>query len=222
MAILRYGDTKPIEDAPFGATSQAAQNSQVNVNVKIGNDASTEPSQAAPWPGKNEQEMLKQALVQSGAFTVVERQRIVEVLREINFSESRYVDPQTAPEMGKIHAVQYVVEANLCRNQDRSLKGHVDVEGDYKDLNEYQPNFRQNMCEDGKRLGKERYRALLEKNEADAARSRQRVLARTACYLSVYDVRTGEIVAAVMGLGVNASEAINEAVDDLIAELPAE
>jgi curli biogenesis system outer membrane secretion channel CsgG len=219
VAVLRYGDTKPVEDAPYGQATQPAQSGQVNVNVKIGNDAGSEPSQVAPWLSKNEHEMLKRALVQSEAFAVVERERILELLREINFGQSRYVDPDTSPEMGQMLAVRYVIEATICRNQDRSLKGHVEVEGNYKDLNEYEPNFRQNMYENRKRLNKERFGAMLEKKEKNASRGRQRILASTACYLSIYEVRTGEVVSAIMGLGANSSEAINEAVEDLIVDL---
>ncbi len=221
VAILRYGDTKEVEGQPYGQATQPTQNAsgQVNVNVKIGDDAHSEPSQVAPWMSKNEREMLKRSLVQSEAFTVVDRERMLEVLREINFGQSKYADPDSAPEQGQMLAVRYLLEGTICRNQDRSLKGQVEVEGTYKDLNEYKPNFRENLYQGKKRLNDERFNAMLDRREKNVTRHNQRALAGTACYLSVYEVRTGEVVAAIMGLGANANEAINEAVEELIVEL---
>jgi hypothetical protein len=221
VALLRYGDTRDVDGQPYGQATQPTQNAsgQVNVNVKIGSDAGSEPSQSPLWMSKNEREMLKRALVQSEAFTVIDRERILEVLREINFGQSKYADPDSAPEQGQMLAVRYLLEATICRNQDRSLKGQVEVEGTYKDLNEYKPNLRENLYQGKKRLTDERVNAMLDKREKNVTRHNQRVLANTACYLSVYEVRTGEVVAAIMGLGVNPNEAINEAVEELIAEL---
>ncbi|MDD4890638.1 MAG: hypothetical protein PHU85_12005, partial [Phycisphaerae bacterium] len=59
------------------------------------------------------------------------------------------------------------------------------------------------------------FRELRERRLREAARRTFAI----SCYLSVYEVHTGTVVATTMGLGVNGMEAINDAVDELVLTL---
>ena len=93
--------------------------------------------------------MLKHALVKSEDFTVLERERILEVLREINFGKSKYVDPESAGEEGNLLAVRYLIEGSVGLNEDKSLKDTIDTGPSYKDA-DYQPGFLDNVFNRGK------------------------------------------------------------------------
>lgn len=221
VAILRFGDTKEVEDVPFGSASQpAAGGGQVNVNVKIGNDAPANPgpNQAAPMVNKRAREALKHELVKSEAFVVVERERILEILREINFGKTKYVDPAGAPEEGELLSVRYLLEGSLGFNEDKTLKDTIDGGLTYKDGVEYQPGLFDNIFNPGK-VNREKMLAAIRKTQDERAKENLRRKYNIACYLSVYEVQTGMVTATVMGLGSNGTEAIQDAVEELIDEL---
>ncbi len=220
VAVLRFGDTKEVDDVPFGATSQPSQNGQVNVNVKVGNDvpANPGPNQASPQLNKRAREILKHELVKSEAFTVVERERILEILREINFGKTKYVDPATAPEEGAMLSVRYLIEGSLGVNEDKTLKDNLDAEHSYKDGADYQPGFFENVFSPEK-VNREKMLSALRKTQEQRAKDHLRREFNIACYLSVYEVQTGEVVCTVMGLGSNGMEAIHDAVEELIDDL---
>ncbi|MEW6249236.1 MAG: CsgG/HfaB family protein [Planctomycetota bacterium] len=54
---------------------------------------------------------LLDGLVNSGSLIVVERERILEILREQTFAASPRVDPNTAPQPGRLLGVHYIIEA---------------------------------------------------------------------------------------------------------------
>jgi len=221
VAILRFGDTAAVEDVPWGPQSQPAPEGggQVNVNVKIvGAEAAPQPSQAPPQLNKRAREVLKHALIKSEAFNVVERERIVEIIREVNFGSSKYADPRTAPDQGELVCVRYIIEGSLGVNEDMTLKDSIDKDGSYRDADSARPGIWDNVFSRNK-VNREQLAAaigrLQEQRKKDAVRREFRI----ACYLSVYDVRSGQVVTSVMGLGRNGMEAIDDAIEDLIDEL---
>jgi hypothetical protein len=187
------------------------------VNVQVGDNVNAGPNETPPQMSKRSREELKHELVKTEFFTVVERERILEILREINFGKTRYVDEKTAPEEGQIIAVRYLIEGSLGWNEDKSLKDNVDKSATYKDDPE-QPGFLDNLFNRGK-VDREKVLSSMRQHQQERTDAAKRRKAQIACYLSVYEVSTGEIVTTVMGLGANNLEAIQDAVDDLVGEL---
>ncbi len=62
-----------------------------------------------PNPGSGMSDMLTTALVQSGEFSVMEREQLDHVLAEQNFGQSGRVTEQTAPQLGKLLGVAAIV-----------------------------------------------------------------------------------------------------------------
>lgn len=66
-----------------------------------------------PDPGEGMSDMLTTALVQSGRFTVIEREQLHHVLAEQDFGQSGRVTDQTAPQLGKLLGVAAVVYGSV-------------------------------------------------------------------------------------------------------------
>ena len=60
---------------------------------------------------------LTNALRESGKFAIVERQDINAILREAEFSNSKWVNPEQTNKIGNIYGVKYIVIANLLKSQ---------------------------------------------------------------------------------------------------------
>ena len=50
-------------------------------------------------------------LLEAGEFVVLERERILEIIRELEFAESRYVDADSVKRTGKLYGVHFIIEA---------------------------------------------------------------------------------------------------------------
>lgn len=61
--------------------------------------------------------LLTDALRESGKFAIVERQDINAILREAEFSNSKWVNPEQASKIGNIYGVKYIVIANLLKGE---------------------------------------------------------------------------------------------------------
>ena len=109
VAIRRFVDTREVEAVPFGRKEDKAETTKsdggVNVTVEIAGRRQQPDTPIGPPPqlNKRAREILKNALVKSDAFTVVERERILEIIREINFGKTSFTDPATSPEEGKLY-----------------------------------------------------------------------------------------------------------------------
>lgn len=218
VAILRFGDTGTVEDQPFGAETQPADTtgSDVNVHIEIANNnSSQQPLEDPPQLNKRGREVLKHTLMKSDAFVVIERERILDILREINFSKSHYVNPDTTGEIGSIYSVRYIIEGSIGLNEDPTLKGNLAEDPSYKDIPSYHPGLFENIF--GRSANTRLYE--MQKLQAQRAKTKARATYDCACYLSVYDVYTGEVVATVVGIGRNGLESIEDAVDELVSEM---
>ncbi len=219
VALVRFGDDRPVDDVPYGAASSepkspATQSStNVDVNVKV-NSPDVRPNEKLP-PGMSQRsrEMLKRELMETDSFVLVERERILDILREQKFGQTRYVNDASSPEMGEILAVQYLIEGSVGLNEDRTLKDTVDAPPTYK---EQDSTLAERIFNPGRAAQRSRLREL----EAQRCRMlARRNMERENCisaYLSMYDVRTGQIAAEGFGIGGNALEAIRDAVEDLL------
>jgi hypothetical protein len=191
------------------------------VNIEVAGHEATlsKDQQDRPQMNKRARELLKSTLLNSHAFTVVERERILEIIREINFGQSRYADPSSAPDQGQLLAVQYLIEGSLGMNEDKTLKDTLEKERTYKDGVDYDPGIWENVFNPGK-SNREKMAVAIRKAQFKQMQKRyQRAWFSIARYLSVYEVRTGEVVTTVMGLGTNGLEAIQDAVDELVTSL---
>ncbi|MCD4690486.1 CsgG/HfaB family protein [bacterium] len=66
-----------------------------------------------PNPGSGMSDMLVTALVQSGSFSVMEREQLDHVLAEQNLGQSGKVTAQTAPQIGKLLGVAAIVYGSV-------------------------------------------------------------------------------------------------------------
>lgn len=220
VAILRFGDTKEVEQVPWGdqPATAPAQQGEMNVTVHVGDNVALPAGQTPPEMGKRAREMLKHALVESEAFRVIERERILEIIREVNFGKTKYADPATAPDEGQLLCLRYLLEGSLGINEDKTLKDNLAKDGDYRDGAEYRPGLFDNIFNPAK-VNREKMAIAMRRIDEQRAKERAREKFWVACYLSAYDVRTGEVAVSVMGLGSNGLEAITDAVEELIDEL---
>ncbi|MFA4992842.1 MAG: trypsin-like peptidase domain-containing protein [Candidatus Omnitrophota bacterium] len=61
--------------------------------------------------------LLTDALRESGKFAIIERQDVNAILREAEFSNSKWVNPEQAAKIGNIYGVKYIVIANLLKSE---------------------------------------------------------------------------------------------------------
>jgi hypothetical protein len=224
IAILRFGDSKEIEDQPFGEKPEqrprpegAQEKVEVNVNVGNTNVGAAPGAQARQQLDKRARETLKHELVESEAFTVVERERILEILREIEMGKSKYADPATAGAEGSLLSVRYLLEGSLGFNEDLSLKETLPEQG-YEDYS-YEGGL-SDIFNPSRAAMRRRFIARMNARRERMARQRHREQFPYSCYLSVYDVHTGQVICSVMGIGKNGLGAIRDAVAELVEAMP--
>ncbi len=83
-------------------------------------DIKIDRSQKAPQKKADAQlitGLLTDALRESGKFAIVERQDVNAILREAEFSNSKWVNPEQASKIGAISGVKNIVIANLLKNE---------------------------------------------------------------------------------------------------------
>ena len=105
LALMRAGDTEALREVlPFGP-----QRSRMNPYHP---DFGT-PNEAGPpvlLPPEVRQYLMRE-LLEAGEFVVLERERILEIIRELEFAESRYVDADSVKRTGKLYGVHFIIEA---------------------------------------------------------------------------------------------------------------
>ena len=83
-------------------------------------DIKIDNSQKAPQRKADSQlitGLLSNALRESGKFAIVERQDVNAILREAEFSNSKWVNPEQANKIGTISGVKFIVIANLLKSE---------------------------------------------------------------------------------------------------------
>lgn len=108
IALLRPGDTAELKDyLPFGRSDViVTQKDNISV-VRLGQ--ADEPV-LMPRPIR---EYLYRQLIESGEFVIVERERILEIARELALSKTQAVNPATAPRPGYLIGVHYIIEGTF-------------------------------------------------------------------------------------------------------------
>jgi len=108
VALLRPGDVVALKDyLPFGrgvaiVGRRGDETAELNVTWDTGAPVLVTPAQ---------RQFLMRELVRSRDFVLVERERILEVIRELDFGQTKYVDQKTKPKLGQIIGVHYILEA---------------------------------------------------------------------------------------------------------------
>ena len=221
VALVRFAEDQPVEDVPFGPKPEDEQpedaTATVELNVEIGGAPSANPPTVArPGAlGQRSRHMLKRELLESDAFVVVERDGILDILRELQFGQNEHVNPETTPGLGEIMSVQYLLEGSIGRNEDRSFKDTVDAVPDYEDRG---PSLIERILNPDRASMRVRLREL---QQLRIRRARLHQLQHEypyGVYLSLYNVRTSELAAEALGIGGTRQEAILDAVEELVDE----
>lgn len=221
VALVRFGADRAPDDAdvPFGGgpnTVPADGNSNIHINVHSG-PVTGQPS--GPELGLSmshrDRAFLQKKLMESESFVVVERERILDVIRELNFNRTHYVNPATATDTGQLMGVQFLIEASVGENMDVTLKNTEAAPASYKDGD---PTLMDKLFRPGRVDQRRRYCALQRYVYEQGKKQHKQELNRCGVYLAMYSVRTGEMVADAFGLGGNSLLAMEDAVEELVSE----
>ena len=223
VALVRFGADRPPDDpeVPYGLGPReepgdvGAGATSVTVTVQNAPAIAVGPAELPLDMSMRDRAMLKQELMESESFIVIERERVLDILREQNLGQTKYVNPETAPGIGQLMGVSYLIEASVGRNLDTTLKDTEAPPASYKEGDDtlLDKLFRSNEIDQRRRLVQIRRYAY----EAMKKRAKQEQN-RCGVYLSMYSVRTGELVADAFGIGPNSLFAIEDAVEDLVDE----
>ncbi len=220
VALVRFGGDRAPDDpsVPYGSgTAGAPAEGSTNINIHIQN-APGDQLVSAELPlsmSARDRAFLQNKLMESGSFVVVERERILDIIRELNFNQTRYVNPATAVEPGQLMGVQYLIEASVGENLDLTLKGTEAPPPSYKDGN---PTLMDRLFKPGHADQWRQFLALRKHLYEQSRRQQKQELNRCGVYLAMYSVRTGEMVADAFGLGSNSLMAIEDAVEELVLQ----
>lgn len=102
----------------FWAALSVADGTQVVVNVQGGTAIPSGGLEMNLGMSARDRAFLKQELMESQSFVVVEREKILDIVREQNFGKTSYVNPATVVEPGELMGVQYLIEASVGLNMD--------------------------------------------------------------------------------------------------------
>jgi hypothetical protein len=108
VALLRPGDVTQIADfLPFG---RGVTVTDVNARLQI---LQVGRPDAPVYMPPSYRQFLTRELLQTGEFVVIERERILEILRELAFAKTDAVNPETAPRPGRLIGVHYIIEGSF-------------------------------------------------------------------------------------------------------------
>lgn len=104
IALMRPGDTERLASVlPFGRSG-------VIVNPNDGRPMEVTNQGAPVLMTPQIRQFLMRELVESEACVVVERERILEIVRELEFGRTEYIAPDGAPELGHLMGVHFILE----------------------------------------------------------------------------------------------------------------
>ncbi len=128
IAVARIGDTSLV-DTPFGdkvvaspvAAIVAKAEGQGETKVTAGIDDSLRNPKLRPEPtpsgfSQTTRSQLISFLQGTECFTIVERESINDIVRELKFGDSRWVAGEDAPPHGKLQSVRYIVKGSMELN----------------------------------------------------------------------------------------------------------
>ena len=216
VALVRFAEDRGIDDVPFGSESEpspGAGATEIKVDVQVDGARPVESERQPLGMSHRAREILKHELLESESFVLVERERILDILREQRFGETRYVNPETSAEAGEVMSVQYLIEGSMGPNEDRTLKDTLPTPPSYLDG---EPSLAERIFNPGKAAQRRRLKELNQLRRRQLIERKMRAENCMGVYLSLYDVRTSEIAVEAFGIGGNRLEAIRDGVEDLV------
>lgn len=131
LAVARLEDNLALEQSPFGHVIQerdgslrllrnqlkTASGEQEEIRLAPGSRELLAPE--GGWVNRQFQEMLVNELQRTNRFTIVERQEINALLRELKFGESKWVSRQNSEKAGNLLGAQLIVSGSFAWNSDR-------------------------------------------------------------------------------------------------------
>lgn len=117
VAISRFEDKTEIEGSPFNIQKDREKESgdakDINITIKADERIEEEKlSKSELLTG-----LLTDGLRRTGMFEVIERDEINELIREINFQNSKWVKKENINTLGNIFGVQYIVTGDILRSK---------------------------------------------------------------------------------------------------------
>jgi hypothetical protein len=133
LALLRPGDVVELADyLPFGRGVNISRSGSAEVDVQTTRTDGTGKGTTATVTGEGSttirtgredapvfmppviRQYLTRELVATRQFVVIERERILEICRELALAKTAAVNPETAPRPGRLIGVHYIVEGFYC------------------------------------------------------------------------------------------------------------
>jgi hypothetical protein len=184
VALLRTGDLVELGDVlPFGR-QMVIQPKEEGGSSQVVTGKDELPVLLPP----HVREHLTRSLVNSGRLIVVERERILEIARELTAAESEMIEPVTAPKKGRLYGVHYILEATF-----------------------YAPGT------DGAVQTAQSIPRIASRAATVPGPSGQKNVDKLSVLLiKAYDVETGQIIASVVGANENPALASQDAVRQLL------
>jgi len=222
IALVRFEEDRAFDDdrVPFGPgpvtqPAVAPDSTVVEVQVQTGG-IHTEGPMVTAKPGEmglRTRSILKHELLESENFVVVERDRIIDILREQRFGQTGYVYPVGTPESGKLMGVQYLLDGSIGLNEDLTFKNTMEAPPDYKETDQ---SLFDRMFSSSRGSMEKRMRALREKQKRWVQAQSTLETNPWGAYLNLYSAKTGELVVDAYGIGATRLLAVRDAVDDLV------
>jgi len=125
VAVARVGDTNLVEDSPFGnkinrgtaagvnVKVKAEANKKSDITVKIKQDQKLQPKPVPKGFTTAARHQIISNLQKKRCFTVVERNNINDIIREIQFGQSQWVNKDSAAAKGNLQGVHYIIKGGL-------------------------------------------------------------------------------------------------------------
>lgn len=130
VAVARVGDTSSV-DTPFGDRALVVDSVQLKAKDSLGQETEIkvqtaekvaqtrlQPEPTPPGFTATARNQLVFDLQRVGLFTVVERDSVNDVVRELKFGESKWVAKEDAVPTGNLQNVRYIIKGGLELNRE--------------------------------------------------------------------------------------------------------
>lgn len=251
IAVARFGDNIPVADSPFGheaPSTSVAQVGTVNVSTATGDIADKgwlSPEDATPMSRRFTEKLIHE-LHKSKRFVIVERKNINDVLRELNFQNTKYVSKQASEKIGDVLGAQIIVTGAIGGSdeyndywynkrkewylEDQDFKSKIEKQGvqnaDYfLGLDSMEADTidkrlaRQKIKKEARRQIQREIELYQIKRRDECSATVEDAPPANSIYMRVYDVGTGRIVDSVNVEGRTEKELLKKAVRKLLKSI---
>ena len=118
VAVYVPEKTLKVEGSPFNPKEpKAKQEKDTKIDISLTVDEQRDEAIKRQPDRKVLTGLLTEDLISVDKFIVVERKDINAVLREINFEQSKWVNPTDATKLGDLYGVRYIIISEFLRNE---------------------------------------------------------------------------------------------------------